>query len=225
MLSESPAAGASVARGSAVNLVESSGPAPVVVPNVVGLADSAARSALTGAGLAVGTVTTQSSATVPAGQVLSELPAAGASVARGTAVNLVESSGPAPVVVPNLVGLTDTAARSALSAAGLVVGTVTTQPSATAPVGQVLTESPAAGASLARGSAVSLVESSGPLAGDLNGDNLVNCADLALIKASFGKHAGDVGFDPRADTNHDGVIDIRDLAAEARLMPAGTTCK
>ena len=225
VLSESPAAGASVARGSAVNLVESSGPAPVVVPNVVGLADSAARSALTGAGLAVGTVTTQSSATVPAGQVLSELPAAGASVARGTAVNLVESSGPAPVVVPNLVGLTDTAARSALSAAGLVVGTVTTQPSATAPVGQVLTESPAAGASLARGSAVSLVESSGPLAGDLNGDNLVNCADLALIKASFGKHAGDVGFDPRADTNHDGVIDIRDLAAEARLMPAGTTCK
>ena len=225
VMSESPAAGATVARGSAVNLVESSGPAPVTVPNVVGLTDTAARSTLTAAGLTVGTVTSQSSATVPVGQVMSETPAAGAPVARGSAVNLVESSGPAPVTVPNVVGLNDAAARSALTAAGLTVGTVTSQSSATAPVGQVLAESPVSGASVARGTAVNLTESSGPLAGDINGDNIVNCADLAIIRAAFGKRTVDVGFDPRADLNHDGIIDIRDLAAEARLMPAGTTCK
>ena len=225
VLAETPAAGAAVARGSAVNLVESSGPAPVIVPNVVGLTDAAARSALTGAGLTVGTVSRQSSATVPAGQVLSESPAAGASVARGSAVNLVESSGPAPVTVPNVVGLNDAAARSALTGAGLTVGTVSTQSSATAPAGQVLSESPVAGASVSRGTAVSLTESSGPLAGDINGDNAVNCADLGIIRAAFGKRTGDAGFDPRADLNHDGIIDIRDLAAEARIMPTGTTCK
>ena len=32
------------------------------------------------------------------------------------------------------------------------------------------------------------------VAGDLNVDGAVNCADLAIIKASFGKKAGQVGF-------------------------------
>jgi hypothetical protein len=60
--------------------------------------------------------------------------------------------------------------------------------------------------------------------GDLNGDGVVNCADLAIIKASFGKRVGQAGFDIRADVNGDGVVNILDLTAEARLMPAGTTC-
>ena len=67
----------------------------VSVPNVVGLTQSAATTAITGAGLVVGTVTQQSSATVPAGSVISQNPAAGTSVAAGSAVNLVVSTGPA----------------------------------------------------------------------------------------------------------------------------------
>ena len=65
----------------------------VTVPNVVGMTQAAASTAITGASLTVGTVTTQSSTTVPAGQVISQNPAAGASVASGSAVNLVVSSG------------------------------------------------------------------------------------------------------------------------------------
>ena len=65
----------------------------VTVPNVVGMTQAAASTAITGASLTVGTVTTQSSATVPAGQVISQNPAAAASVASGSAVNLVVSSG------------------------------------------------------------------------------------------------------------------------------------
>jgi Dockerin type I domain len=60
--------------------------------------------------------------------------------------------------------------------------------------------------------------------GDLNGDGLVNCADIAIIKASFGKKVGQAGFDIRADVNGDGVVNILDLSAEARLMPTGTVC-
>jgi hypothetical protein len=60
--------------------------------------------------------------------------------------------------------------------------------------------------------------------GDLNGDGLVNCADVALIKASFGKKVGQPGFDIRADINGDGVVNVLDLSSEARLMPVGTTC-
>jgi hypothetical protein len=60
--------------------------------------------------------------------------------------------------------------------------------------------------------------------GDLNADRVVNCADLAIIKASFGKRVGQTGFDIRADVNGDGVVNVLDLSAEARLMPAGTVC-
>jgi len=74
------------------------GPALVTVPNVVGLTQASAQSAIAAAGLTVGATTTANSATVPAGSVISENPAAGASVAPSTAIALVISSGPAPVV-------------------------------------------------------------------------------------------------------------------------------
>ncbi len=61
--------------------------------------------------------------------------------------------------------------------------------------------------------------------GDLNGDGVVNCADLAIIIASFGKSVGQAGFDIRADVNGDGVVNILDLSAEAKLLPAGTICQ
>jgi len=60
--------------------------------------------------------------------------------------------------------------------------------------------------------------------GDLNGDGVVNCADLAIVKASFGKKTGQAGFDPRADVNGDGIVNILDLSTVARQLPAGKTC-
>ena len=95
------------------------------MPNVVNLTQAAATSAITGAGLIVGTVTNSTSATVPAGSVISQNPIAGTQVATGSAVNLVVSTGPPPVAVPNVVNLTQAAATSAITGAGLIVGTVT----------------------------------------------------------------------------------------------------
>jgi len=79
-----------------VNLVVSTGPATVLVPNVVGLTQTAASTSIRGAGLVVGTVSTGSNSTVPSGSVISEAPLAGTSVAVGSSVNLVVSTGPAP---------------------------------------------------------------------------------------------------------------------------------
>ena len=161
VISQNPLTGVSVAAGAAVTLVVSSGPAPIVVPNVVGQAQAAAQSALTTAGLAVGTVTQAASATVPSGSVISQNPLTGVSVAAGAAVTLVVSSGPAPIVVPNVVGQAQAAAQSALTTAGLAVGTVTQAASATVPSGSVISQNPLAGASVAAGTAVTLVVSSG----------------------------------------------------------------
>ena len=72
VISQSPVAGTPVAAGSAVNLVVSTGPPPVNVPNVVNQTQAAATAQITapGVGLVVGTVTPAASATVPSGSVI-----------------------------------------------------------------------------------------------------------------------------------------------------------
>lgn len=62
------------------------------------------------------------------------------------------------------------------------------------------------------------------LPGDVTADGVIDCRDLALVKASFGKRIGMVGFDARADTNGDGVVDIKDLSFVSQKLSAGTTC-
>src|SRR5947209_8321699 len=68
---------------------------------------------------------------------------------------------PPTVPVPNVVGQTQASATSALTSAGLTAGTVTQQSSTTVASGNVISESPAAGTSVASASAVNLVVSSG----------------------------------------------------------------
>jgi hypothetical protein len=63
------------------------------------------------------------------------------------------------------------------------------------------------------------------IVGDVNGDGDVNCADLAIVRASFGKSVGQPGFDPRADLNADGIVNIIDLSTISRALPAGLICK
>jgi beta-lactam-binding protein with PASTA domain len=67
-----------------------------------------------------------------------------------------------PVTVPNVLNQTQAAATTTITAAGLVVGTVTQQSSATVPAGSVSSQNPTAGVGVASGSAVNLVISTGP---------------------------------------------------------------
>jgi len=76
-------------------------------------------------------------------------------------VSLVVSSGPSMVTVPNVNNMTQAAAVSAITAAGLTVGTITAQPS-TVTAGNVISQSPTGGMLVGQGSAVNLVVSSGP---------------------------------------------------------------
>jgi serine/threonine-protein kinase len=132
------------------------------VPNVVNQTQTAATAAITGAGLVLGTVTQRSSTTVVAGSVISQNPSAGTSVSLGSQVALVVSTG--PVAVPNVVNLTQAAATTSLTGAGLALGAVSQQSSATVPSGSVISQNPAAGTGVAAGSAVALVVSTGPVA-------------------------------------------------------------
>ena len=164
--SQNPTSGAGVASGSAVNLVVSTGPAPapgtVTVPSVLNLTQAAATTAINGAGLVLGTVSQSSSITVPAGSVISQSPNVGTNVAASSAVALIVSTG--PVAVPSVVNLTQAAATTAISFAGLAVGTVSTESNATVPSGSVISQNPASGTNVVAGSAVAIVVSTGPVA-------------------------------------------------------------
>ncbi|MGB5065328.1 MAG: PASTA domain-containing protein [Candidatus Competibacter sp.] len=172
VISQNPLANATVAPGTAVNLVVSSGIAPVAVPNVVGQALAGAKTTIEGAGFKVGTISLVASDTIAAGIVTGQNPAGGTLAAPGATVNLTISSGPAApevppvtpgdITVPDVVGLTKTGASTVIHNAGLSVGATIQKFDDTVPAGTVLDQSPAAGAKVAVGTAVNLTVSQGP---------------------------------------------------------------
>lgn len=62
------------------------------------------------------------------------------------------------------------------------------------------------------------------MTGDLNSDGRVDCGDLNIIRASFGKSVGQPGFDPRADTNNDGIVNVLDLIYVSQRVTVGVRC-
>jgi len=163
VISQNPAASSSAPPGTSVSLVISMGATGAVVPNVVGLSESAATAAITAAGLTVGTLTEDDSQPGLTPSVIAQAPVSGEVAPAGSPVSLYVTTATSAIAVPSVVGLTQAAATTAITGAGLVVGTVTTQESATAPAGSVISQNPAAGTSVASGSAVALVVSLGPL--------------------------------------------------------------
>lgn len=131
------------------------GTASATVPNVVGQETAAAERALHAAGISNVGVRSTTSRDTAAGTVLDTDPAPAATVRGIEQVNLVVSSGPARVDVPPVTGSAEEQARGAVSAAGLETGEVTREYSQQ-PEGTVLSQEPAAGASVEEGTRVGL---------------------------------------------------------------------
>ena len=156
VISTDPSAGIVVQVGSPVTVSVSSGPAQVHVPDVTGQTQKAAEATLTTAGLAVGAITLQVSASQTPETVLSQSPSASATLPDGGKVNLVVAQAPKEVAVPGVAGKTEVAATAALENAGFTVKTVTEPTSEPARVGQVLKQSPSAGAHARKGATVTI---------------------------------------------------------------------
>jgi len=147
--------------------VTSSSPATVIVKGSASLGDLAANTTFTSTDV----ITIRQDRTVPF-----DAPAL-TWVVTGTPVI-------SNVTVPNVVNLTQAAATTAITGAGLTVGTVTQASSATVPVGSVISQNPGAGASVAPGSAVNLVVSNGPA--PVSVPNVVNLTQAAATTAISG---------------------------------------
>jgi len=240
VIRQDPAAGFVTSAGSTVNLVVSSGPPLLTVPNVVGKTQFDAETAIkttcvtgTTQCLVVGTVTFQTSETVAAGSVISQAPPSGVQVGVGTAVSLVISSGRSPIAVPNVVGLPLAAARTAITgtcstapAVCLKVGTVTLAASDTVPAGTVISQNPGGGALVAPGTAVNLVISSGTEApinppvppGAIEVPNVVGLTQTAAANTvrSVGLSVGAV-LKQYSDTVPAGIVLAQSPAAGAKV--------
>jgi serine/threonine-protein kinase len=142
-------------KGRTVELVVSSGPEQVRVPNVVGRSRDEAESTLQAAGFDV-TIAEQESEDQEAGTVLAQSPDADSEVDAGSAVRLTVAKAPPPVAVPDVEGQDADEARAALRAAGFAVRrrmeTVETPDDA----GKVLSQDPPGGEERQRGDTVTL---------------------------------------------------------------------
>jgi beta-lactam-binding protein with PASTA domain len=161
VISQTPATDTPVMPDTVVDLIISLG--GIAVPDLIGQSQVEATTTITNAILAIGTLTQEYSPTVLVGLVIAQTPVAGSSVLPGTTVNLVVSLGIQPIVMPDVVGQPQAQAQSAITGAGLVLGTTTQDNSATVPAGNVISQSPAPGAELPPGTAVSIVVSLGPV--------------------------------------------------------------
>ena len=88
VIGQSPRAGAEIREGGTVTLRVSTGPAPVTVPDVVGVDEQTARQQLEDAGFIVETVDEPTSDPAEDGVVLGQTPSAGTERAAGTVVTL-----------------------------------------------------------------------------------------------------------------------------------------
>jgi len=155
VIDQSPAAGTAATKGSAVNLVVSSGKTQVAIPDESGHDPTAAANDLGNLGLKVTTAQEASDITAK-GMVTRTDPSAGAMVPKGNTVVLYISTGPPPVPVPNVVGKGQAQAQSILTAAGFTVVVQSVPVVLPGQNGQVTAENPAAGTKAAKGSAVTV---------------------------------------------------------------------
>ena len=133
----------------------------VPVPNIVGMSEDQAQLALEKQGLDWGTPTRAYSDTVPAGSVVSCQPKVGQKVGLGQAVTAVISRGVETKTVPDVVGKTKDQASAVIKGAGLTLGDVTEQYSASVDSGKVISSDPKAGKVIEHTAKISIVVSKG----------------------------------------------------------------
>jgi len=207
-----PGAGTHLLGGKSVQLVISKGAERFTVPSVAGRKYSDAQQAFSAIPVQLNRVdAADPTGKIPAGSVIRTDPAAGAKVKRDATVTVYTSTGPPIVQVPKVTGQPQASATGTLTAAQFTVKT-SQDYSTSVPTGSVISQDPAAGASVQKFSTVNLVISQGPPLVTLpeisNGTSLEDARatleNLHLkvkVKRVFGGFLDKVvGMDPKAGT-------------------------
>lgn len=161
IVSQDPEAGTTIKTGSTITVNISNGLGDGSVPDLRGKKQSELADYLEAAGFKLGMVSEEAS-DQEKGTVLSQDPSAGDEVEKGTAINVVVSDGSkAKATVPYLVGKSVNDAQSALSKAGLSLGSISYEYSSTYAEGEVIWQQYDANAQLDKGTSVRIRVSKG----------------------------------------------------------------
>ncbi|MDQ2728472.1 MAG: Stk1 family PASTA domain-containing Ser/Thr kinase [Actinomycetota bacterium] len=189
VITTKPAPGSKTKTSTTINLVVSSGPTQVKVPDVTGKSQNDATQILQAAGFKVNPAP-QPSDTVPAGNVITTTPGPGQTQGQGGLITLAVSTGKAQVTIPTLAGENPSAAGNKLGSLGL--GDMpASEASDTIAAGEVTRTDPQAGTMVTAGSTVTVYVSTGAgrvTVPNLSGDSQTQAASAlqsAGLKASF----------------------------------------
>jgi eukaryotic-like serine/threonine-protein kinase len=152
VISANPAEGSTVPKNSHVQLLVSSGPEQVEVPNVVGQDKGTAHSNLKQGNLRYNDSLQFSDQ--PEGTVIAQSPAGGGMANKDSQVKLTVSKGPDTAAVPDMSGLTEEDATNQLKAAGFQVQAKELTVTDPAQEGLVVRQRPAVGTQLKKGRTV-----------------------------------------------------------------------
>nr|WP_296264766.1 Stk1 family PASTA domain-containing Ser/Thr kinase [uncultured Merdimonas sp.] len=157
-------AGEKVKKNTTIEVVVSSGLVgdSIKVPDVSGMTEDEAQSALEDAGFKNISSEFSYSDSVPSGQVIGTTPEANAEATEDTEIVMQVSKGAEKKTVPNVVGQADADAQNAIKNAGLTIGTVTYDYSDSVAQGIVISQSVEGGKKVSAGTTVDLVISNGP---------------------------------------------------------------
>ncbi len=214
-----PNPGGEVPTGTTIELQISAGPNLVTVPDVQGADGGDATAQIEVLGLLV-SIVEDSSDSVAVGHVISQAPSGGVGVKAGSTVTLTISKGKQTGTVPNITKMDITNAQNTLIAAGLVLGSET-QANDAAPVGQVISQDPAAGTILPQGGFVNVVVSKGPVS--VSVPSVVNMtrsnAEAQITNAGLVANTQETAV---TDPAQDGIVVSQDPASGSS-RPQGST--
>jgi len=201
VIRQDPEAGASVEESSSVILVVSTGVEMFEVPELIGLTESEAISAIREAGLSLETIQREYSAETEEGLVMRQVPDGLTSVPKNTNVTIIVSNGTELVKVPEVTGLTKEEAVSEIEIAGFVAN-ITEEFNDDIAEGIVISQSPSPGVSIETGSPISIVVSKGL---DLVAvPNVVDADEAGAVAAIVA--AGLVADVEYVDSPDDGIV-------------------
>ena len=162
IISQSPKQGIKIKTYQKVEIVVSSGPADVKVPDVVGSQQEEAESKITNAELVV-KVVSEYRDDVKKGEVFKQEPSAGEEVKQGNTVTIYVSKGENKVTMESLTGMSLSDAKARIKKLGLSVGEISYETSSRYSKDVVISSSPEQYEEVTVGSSVDLTVSKGKL--------------------------------------------------------------
>ena len=220
VLEQDPDAGDSAEEGSKVDLVVSSGPEPVEVPDVAGKSRAVAKNELEALGFKV-TEGEREPSDKNAGIVLRTNPAAGADAAPNSTITLIVSSGPEAERVPNVKDMNVGDATRTLEAKPYEYVVEVQEVDSPSAEGTVVSQSPSANEELEPGGTVVIQVASGNNAVPDVGGSTQSEAEQELQAQGF---EVEVVPEPTGDPGQFGVVVSVDPSAGS-VVRVGTTVR